>query len=342
MAINAKPQILKQININLIRDVLRKKITATRAELVKITGISTTTVRALLSELIESKDVICLGFDKSSGGRPAERYSINKDKDFIINFAIGDDYIDYRIVNILGEIIEQGGVANNNQDYIFDLINDKLHEDINLVWVGVSVPGIPDGEKYYTGCKFLECKEHYIGRKLKERFQLPVILENDINSCALGFSKHYIKNSETGLNVVYINFVKNGIGCGIISNNRLIRGFNNYAGELIYLPVDTDKYLDSLLQADITDEQYTDMITNIIATMSCIINPEFFVLAGVAFRFHLIEKIKEKSKNMIPIGALPKIFISKNDRDEALTGISSLILEKVYSDVKIYENLEDL
>ncbi|MDV3428870.1 MAG: winged helix-turn-helix transcriptional regulator, partial [Bacillota bacterium] len=75
--LSGKPQVMKKVNSGLIKQILKDKGSATKAEISESTGISATTVRALLNQLIRSSEIVSLGFDESSGGRRAERYALN-------------------------------------------------------------------------------------------------------------------------------------------------------------------------------------------------------------------------------------------------------------------------
>jgi predicted ArsR family transcriptional regulator len=71
--ISGKPQAMKKVNNLLVKKALRKRGSATKSELAEDTGISATTIRTLLDELIETNEVIRFGLDKSSGGRRADQ-----------------------------------------------------------------------------------------------------------------------------------------------------------------------------------------------------------------------------------------------------------------------------
>ena len=57
---HASPGLLKQANSSALHRVLREKGAATRAQLAAATGVSVTTVRALLEEMLEKGSVMLL------------------------------------------------------------------------------------------------------------------------------------------------------------------------------------------------------------------------------------------------------------------------------------------
>lgn len=66
---HASPGLLKQANSSTLHRVLREKGAATRAQLAAAAGVSVTTVRALLEEMLRDGEVECTGLSASSGGR---------------------------------------------------------------------------------------------------------------------------------------------------------------------------------------------------------------------------------------------------------------------------------
>ena len=68
-----------------------------------------------------------------------------------------------------------------------------------------------------------------IGRILENRFDMPVILENDANACAVAEWKY---GAGRGCrNVVFLTF-GTGLGAGLILDGRLYRGTSDMAGEV--------------------------------------------------------------------------------------------------------------
>ena len=105
-ALNARPNLLKQANLSEIRCFLREKGTATRAEIVEGTRISTTTVRVLLCELMEDGEVESVGHDVSSGGRKAERYALRRDRYYGAAVCIAEGKLHGLLVDVFGQIVE--------------------------------------------------------------------------------------------------------------------------------------------------------------------------------------------------------------------------------------------
>jgi predicted NBD/HSP70 family sugar kinase len=98
--------------------------------------------------------------------------------------------------------------------------------------VGVGVPGIPDGDGFaglIAGAAGLSGAPPR--RLLAATLGAPVAIDNDVNLAALAESR------ARGVDDLAFIAVGTGVGMGIISGGRLIRGAHGAAGELGQLPV---------------------------------------------------------------------------------------------------------
>ncbi len=351
--LSAKPQIMKRVNSALIKDSLKNNGSATKAEISEITGISITTIRTLIEELLLKKEIISLGFDDSSGGRRAERYSLNLDYNNALSFYIKDDYINYAITNLLGNIIEENKVkiySEFNEKIIEDFIDNVVIEsfiynivkDRDIKAIGIGVPGVVENGTFFSGKGLNDWRKFELGDYIQKKLGIPVVLENDLNSMALGFSLNYSQSIEVldieKLNLVYIHFTEAGVGAGIIANGQLIRGGNNFAGELGFLPINGMGHLEKVLDNNIDDDTYVDIISQTIAILNCVTNPSFIVIGGETLRKNLIEKIRNTCEKYLANNIKPTILLSEDSERDYLTGIAYITSEFMYSDIKITKN----
>lgn len=342
---SAKPQAMKKINTSLIIKQLKKMGSATKAELAEATGISATTIRSILAELVEENEVISLGLDESSGGRRAERYEINLNNRLALAVYLNNNNINYCISNSIGEIIEDRDVNSNCENYyeaIDDFLEKMLGKNKSIRAVSVGVPGVVEEGSYYAGKMLNDWREFNIGAKVEQKYNIPVILENDLNAISLGYSLNLMRKLHVDdldiLNMIYIHFTKAGAGAGIISNGKLVRGSRNFAGELGFLPMDHGQHLNYILSNKLDDDTYVDIVSRVIATVNCIINPDFVVIGGEIFKFDLQENIALKCNQYIANNIKPDIYFSKDSRNDYLTGLTHVSLETMNSEIKLIDN----
>ncbi|MDV4150529.1 ROK family protein [Clostridium sp. AL.422] len=337
--IAGKPTELKNVNISLILNSIRDRGNATRGEISKDTGLSHTTVRAILNELIEINEIISVGLDESSGGRRAERYKVNSNKRYILAISIEEDKAIYRIVNTLGEVLEEKIEFTSNLEDIENVVNivGNFYKNYhNIEGIGISVPGVVTDDGYLSGIRMEDWKEIKIRKYLKEKFNLPILLENDINSASLAFYNEYIeKNKCDSISLVYISFTSLGVGSGIIINGNVLKGDNGYAGEIGFIPIE-NTFLNTVMSSELDDDKYVHVIINIIKTISSIINPSVVVLGGSNFRYSIKNEIKDKYTKEFSINT--EILIEEEKCNYSLEGIKEEALKLINKEVKLIKN----
>ena len=100
--------------------------------------------------------------------------------------------------------------------------------------IAVDVPGLasPDGSVWAPNIR--KWKRWPLGRTLRSEFRLPVLVENDRNAFVLGEAW---KGSARGCSDVVFLIVGTGVGAGILSGGRLLRGHGQLSGAVGWLAV---------------------------------------------------------------------------------------------------------
>ncbi len=123
---------------------------------------------------------------------------------------------------------------------ILQAITEILEENrVKLAAVGIGCPSPLDIEKglVMSPSNLRDWDNFPIVKLFKERFKVPVVLENDANTAALG---EYVHGAGRGYrNIIYIT-VSTGIGGGIIINGEIFHGVSAGAGELGHTIVQPD------------------------------------------------------------------------------------------------------
>lgn len=337
---SGKPNALKQVNLTAIRKAIKEKGSATRAEIVEATNISVTTVRNIITEMQNSGEIIEAGFDESIGGRRAVRYELKKDRFFGAALCLGNDEIHYLTVDICGEIYEKGIIAVEND--IFEslcLFLDRLIERLEIKSIGIGVPGIVSGMTYKKKNTVGEMVTYSIGELIRKRYGVPVILENDLNAVTLGFGRCYLKQYPDekceNINMAYIHFGKNCLSAGFLSGGRILRGRNNFAGELGLFPVDDFRTLDDVLTSGLNDDEYIKITAKLIAGLCCVLNPQYIAVGGENFRLSCLSSIIEYCIGIIPDKMTAEIVYAEDKWHDYYEGIAYLTADQIFADVSI-------
>ncbi len=163
----------------------------------------------------------------------------------IVAIDVGGTKIRTSLLNEEGKIIKQITVltgAQNGKSYILkELFKsiDYVFDSKKVNFIGVAVAGVTDGRVIKEAVN-LNFKNLKLASIIEKKYKKPCILENDANAFAFGeYSCLNRKNKEIK-NVVGITF-GTGVGSGIIINGELYKGFNNSAGELGHMTIDSKR-----------------------------------------------------------------------------------------------------
>lgn len=228
---------LKEDNIHQIRQCFYDGEIWTKNKLAQKTGLSLAATTNILQYLLQNNEILLDGKAQSTGGRKSKQYVLNADYQSLGVMILKRDHINYyyagRIYNLLGKCLGDIRLTGTKGDYnelvrAIDLLLKKKRFN-SLV---ISIPGVSNNGMINI-CDFEELAQRDLGGLLKDRYQLSIIIENDVNVAGIGFSRQYPQCNN--LAFMYQPKVKY-IGCSMIINHQLCKGFSNFAGELSYLP----------------------------------------------------------------------------------------------------------
>ena len=243
-------ELMKQLNISVVLKAVMGNGALSRADIAKITGLTPATITNITKELMERGYLVQSRIGESSGGRPPIILELDPNARYIIGVSIGVGKIEVVISNIIAEILIKKSVDLENQDrnkdnvlsIIVNLVNEIIDESgihkEKIIGVGIAMHGIVNS---YTGIS--EYSPYYgwrnidIKKELSEKIEYPIFLDNDVRAMALGESWFGIAKSKE--NFIVIN-VSNGIGAGIIIDNKPYYGVNFSAGEIGHISVRND------------------------------------------------------------------------------------------------------
>lgn len=334
----AKPNLLKQTNLSFIRKVIKKKSAATRAQIAYETGISPTSIRTLLFEMMQNGEIEMVGH----GTRKAEQYRFKPGRFFSVAFCITDHQIYSLLVNIHGQIIEttELSAADGNIESVVIPFLDRLIQQREIKCIGIGVPGAVEGGGYWrTNKQDNELRKVDIGGTLVQRYGIPVILENDLNAAAIGFERSYAKefpcDDPKNTNMAYLYFEKGCVSAGFISGGRVIRGYNHFAGELSLIPIENEKLLDDFICEASTDMQYVDLVVKVAAWICGILNPQYIVLSGPNLRKDCVGPIGDGLFAVLPKQLFAEILYSADLWHDYREGVAYLTAENMFEEAGI-------
>ena len=243
-------ELMKQLNVSAVLKVIRDNGSLSRADVAKITGLTPASVTNITKMLIEDEYLVECKVGQSSGGRPPIMLELNPNARYVIGISIGVWMIDVVITNLSAEIILKKSIEINEERYDYDFVFKELVKLINeviecskiekekILGAGVALHGIVNartGMSIYS--PYYGWKEINIKEALENELNLGVYVDNDVRAMALGESWFGITKDIS--NFVTLN-ISNGIGAGIIINNKPYYGVDFSAGEIGHIVVEGD------------------------------------------------------------------------------------------------------
>ncbi len=148
------------------------------------------------------------------------------------------------VKNMEVEVFYQKEINNRESE---EVIIKEMLDAIDHVYspevkgIGIGVPSMVDVAHgiVYNVEHIPSWREVHLGDLLTERYHVPVYVNNDANCFAVG--EKYFGKAKKYANMVGV-IVGEGLGCGVIANNRLYSGNNCGAGELGYIPYRDHNY----------------------------------------------------------------------------------------------------
>jgi len=132
------------------------------------------------------------------------------------------------------------GVLQNLLEVVGGLAEDARKLNHPLLGVGIGAPGVIDVGTGTIGEDIQNIPEFRglaLGRILRGRTGLPVVVDNDVNALTLG---EWTFGQARGFRHVAMIAVGTSIGGGLILNGALVRGASGYGGEIGHITVDLD------------------------------------------------------------------------------------------------------
>lgn len=229
--------------------LLRDGQARTRSELVQASGMSRSAVNARMETLLRAGIVEAVGEGQSTGGRPSSQFLFRTTAHAVLGVDLGASHASVGLLDLTGEVL---GFARDELDI-------RLGPDVVLGWaiehgkqlianaslpsgsvlaVGVGVPGPVDfsSGKPVSPPIMPGWEDYPVADRLRAEFDVPVVVDNDVNVLALAEHRQYW----TGIDNMLFVKAATGIGSGIIAAGRVYRGALGAAGDLGHIVADHD------------------------------------------------------------------------------------------------------
>jgi predicted NBD/HSP70 family sugar kinase len=234
------------IGAGAILHLIRDGEAVTRADLARRTGLARSTVAQRVDVLIAHGLIYEAGGQESTGGRPPTMLAFNHEAGVVLVADLGATHSRLAVsdlaANPLAEVAEDLDIALGPEQVLewvirrfAKLLKEAGRNAGDVRGIGVGVPG---PVAFHTGQPVSPpimpgWDGFSIPGWFADRYEVPVLVDNDVNIMALG--EHWRDRRE----VEHLLFIKvgTGIGCGIIAGGHIHRGAEGAAGDIGHIQV---------------------------------------------------------------------------------------------------------
>lgn len=334
----ADAKLMKELNKMILRRIFKANIEVTAGQLSKQSGLSTVTVNALLKEMKGHQEIFEMETIPSNGGRPSRLYRYNERlrcAAIIYGFQKNnEDHITLIVTDLLGNpIFRKEKVFECIIETTFDELLDVAFEAYPMI--ELICFGLPGSEEQgvITLCDYPMLIGNTFMDYYQRRYETPVLFINDINAAVNGYY-HEELNADISGTVIGIFFPRRYFpGAGAIINGEIYKGSHNFAGELGCLPLGID-----WLAIDYENsELVSDVVSKLLAMISCILAPKQFILYGDFWNSNSASHVKAKTEIMLNHKFEIQVLVSNDFEEHYEQGMINAALEQLEADVQKFD-----
>lgn len=218
---------------------------ASRADLARSLGVSPALMTQVTKGLLDDGLITELENSPSRGGRPARLLGLVAEAGGAIGVKVVADHITAVEVGIDGTVLRSAtepftAAAPGAVETLIGILRRFVDGSVStrLLGIGVATPGNVDQQSVGTvESTLLGWHRLPLGSMLRQEFDLPVLVDNNVNALATAETLYGQGRGHDNALVVTIG---TGIGCGIIADGVVFRGNSGVAGEIGHIPTVED------------------------------------------------------------------------------------------------------
>jgi predicted NBD/HSP70 family sugar kinase len=226
--------------------ILRDGRPRTRTELAAMTGLARSTIGLRIDALMRLGLVGAIGDAVSTGGRPSAQFTLAASGRVVLGIDVGASHVRAAVSDLTGRILAESAepipVADGPERVLTwvaetstGLLEKIGRSGSDLLAVGIGVPGPVE---YSTGRPtnppIMPGWDRFdVPGWLREVFDVPVLVDNDVNVMALGERELAWPDAN---HLIFVK-VATGIGAGVISGGLLQRGAQGIAGDIGHVQI---------------------------------------------------------------------------------------------------------
>lgn len=240
-------QLIRYLNASNVLSMIRESDTVSRVGLAKSLGMGKSTITVIVNSLTQCGVISELGPEPTAIGRKPRSLRLNANWRYVVSIRVDVTLIHIAMINLQGDVVNRRITNHPLPDNSWDVMLTELERlvrnfcadvAINLqsdvLGVALAVPGVVNPETGVVVSRLRHGTAFPVGKWLEMALDKGVIVENDANALCLGerWKSRAVKNDD-----MLVLVVEDGIGAGIISNGKLVRGGSLGAGQIGHMKV---------------------------------------------------------------------------------------------------------
>lgn len=321
---------VKSANERQVLQVLRQGCVVTRQELAERCGLSFPTAGKLVDELMERGMVLEAGLETGAGGRRPMRYRFNEASAYALTLFFEDGAVCWAVADALGHPVCSGSCGPEEGGYvptILAVVERQRRAYPALAALAVGVPGGVAGGKVLYIDRYDELAGRDLCAELEQACGLPVRVENNMRAAVYGMAarRGWLQRESA----VCLHLSDNGPGCGVLVHGGPLSGFAGLVGEVGYLPGSGQENMQQMALRGLTGVDPVDYLARLVVSASVFLNPEELVVYETSY-LQNADALEQACRQYLPAQAAPRIHISREYRQDYLTGLTRLAMDLLY------------
>ncbi len=245
--VRGSKDLIKAINRNLILNTIRRHGALSRTQITEISRLSVGAVSQLTNELLDEAWLLEGGEGDYTGGRRQTLLRLNPDAGCAIGIKVMDRRIVCALTDLQSKVLHYHDLPmpiDTDVSHVAALLADAVEETVRssgierkkLLGVGIGIAGViypQQGIVHYS--PYLGWRDVPLADLMRVRLQLPVYLENDVNTLTLAEQLFGAGRHIENFAVITIG---RGIGMGLVVKHQLYQGARGGMGEIGHITFD--------------------------------------------------------------------------------------------------------
>ena len=238
----ASSEIARDINRDIVLEIVRSKQPISRADLSRVSGLQPSTVSNIVEQLLQERWIVEGAVARRPRGRRPTMLSLNDNLVMLVADLRPRRAI-LAIIDLNGRMLahEEISIFSDPERSVAGMIQtmqamrDRFPHK-TFEGVGISVPGrVHPTTNHLIHAPNLKWADYDIKGAIQKKLRLQVELDNDATACLL--SELWFGRMDKTRNAVLIS-LSEGLGTAIFANGQIVAGLNGLAGEFGHIPLD--------------------------------------------------------------------------------------------------------